>query len=251
MNIKSISQTETDWNIPEELEKTFSKETLEDLLSTLNQVGGQRFYIMDYYRKRIIVESSSSLILCGHPKELANKKGFGFFKHILSVEEWHWLSCVNCQSYSIFFDTHLRNRKKSTILYDLTFINANKTEIILHHKVVPYQLCKNGNLWLSLCSVELSNQKNSPKALIHNTKTDEWHEFSNNRFHRIVNNNLSEDELLLLKCLTKKLHAEDICSLLGGITISCLKDKKRKMYQKMGVESGIEAVHWAHLRGIL
>jgi DNA-binding CsgD family transcriptional regulator len=249
MKAESISQQETKWSISKQMEKTLSKEFLEELLFMLNQLNGANFYIMDYHKQRIIVDSPSSLILCGYPKELVEQEGFDFFKRILNTEECTWIAQANNASYSVFFDTHLKNRKKLLLFYDLIFNTADKREIILHHRVVPYQLCKNGNLWMSLCSTTLSNQKKSRRAFLFNTKTGDRYQFDHSRFVH-SDGFLSEKELKILKWLAKGLTAEKM-SLLLNVSIVTIKRKKKGLYKKLGVSTALEAVHRASVAGYI
>ena len=250
MSIKTISQTDQNWNFLPNQKTAFSREYLESTLSALNLIDGQRYYFIDYYNKCLVVESSASLILCGHPKKLADREGFRFLRRIISDEDWKWVAGVNNRYYDVFFDTHPKNRKKLSIALELAFKTADKDEIILHHKIVPYQLCNNGNLWLSLCSVALSRHQKSKHAVLTNTKTGEKYVFDKDRFVKTRAVSLTEEELKILKWLVKGFSAEYMFASLN-ISESNLKRKKTVLYKKTGVHSAAEAIYWAHLEGVL
>jgi DNA-binding CsgD family transcriptional regulator len=249
MGVESITQTETKWKIPKQQEKLFSEKFIIDLLASMNQVGGRNFYIMDYYRKKVIVDSPFSPILCGYSKEILDKEGFDFFKRILDTEEWLWLAKVNRASYSVFFDTPLKTRKKTVLSYELAFITADNNKIILHHKLLPYQLCANGNVWLSLCSVTTSGKKESKHSAFVNNQTGERHLFVDNKFKKNSAIILTTEERLILEWMIKGFTVERMALLLE-ISDTFLKQKRSKLYKKLDVSCATEAVHWAHLEGI-
>jgi len=248
MNIKTITQTEREWSISKKMQQSFNKESIEKILSAIDLIGGFGSYIMDYHAQKIFVSSESSSILCGHPKELIDNEGFNFFKRIMSPKELAWLSCANKASYDVFFDTPFTSRKKLIFSFDLTCATTNQREIILHHKVVPFQLCNNGNVWLSLCSVTSSYQKKSRQASLFNTKTGDRYKFIDNRFDKIPDCVLTEEELRILDYMVKGFHTDEISTLLK-VSSSNIKHKKREMYKKMGVKTSAEAIHWVHLEG--
>lgn len=237
------------WCIPSKMEKKFSKEIIEQMIEAFNSFGGQRYYIMDYYHRQIIVDSASSSILCGYPKELADKKGFRFFDKVLSTEEWKWLVRVNEEAYHVFFSMPLNMRKKLVLSYDLELNTIHDRKIILHHKIRPFQLCNNGNLWLGLCYVIESNRKKSGYPTIINGKTGEQYEFIGDRFIRQSTYALTDDEKLILELMIKGYKGEHISTELK-VSDSSLRRMKFLLYQKIGVNTSAEAVHWAHLNGI-
>jgi DNA-binding CsgD family transcriptional regulator len=250
MNIKTITQTEQKWDIPEGLEQLLCKERIEKVLSSFSQVAGQRFYMLDYRKGKIMVDSSSSLILCGYSKELIEKEGFRFFKKILPQKELTWLSCANNAAYAVFFDTPLKNREKLVFSLDLACTTANNHDIILHHKIIPYQLCNNGNLWLSLCSTTVSYQKKSRKVSLINNQTGERYKLVHNKFERTTDFVLTEEEHKILGWLAKGFKVEHM-ALLMGVSAPTLGRKKWSLYKKIGVKTSAEAVHWAHIEGII
>jgi DNA-binding CsgD family transcriptional regulator len=248
--------TRQPWDVPRNLATRFSKENIEDTLSRFNQACGKKFYMLDYRKKRFIVDSNSSPVLCGHPKELADVEGFEFYHRILKDDEWQWIQRMNAEAYNVLFSTPIEVRDSLVISYDLTFHIASEKdselpkEFILHHKVVPYQLCNNGNLWLGLCFVSPSINEKTGTATIINTQTGERYEFDGKVFMKIDDLAITQEELSILEWLVKGITAEKMCGLLK-VSLPTFKRKKRLLYEKIGVGSSAEAVHWAHLTGII
>jgi len=220
------------------------------MLIALNQtVNG--YYMMDYFTQKLIVSSPSAPILCGYPKEMAREEKFNFFTRIMNKTEWTWLNRVNEAAYEVFFKCSSDERKYLCLSYDLELTTIKNKKIILTHKVVPYKLCRNGNLWLGLCYVTLSSRKESGHPTIVNTLSGIQYEFDKNRFYKQDKLALTNDELMILEWLIKGLSDKQICELLNNMSISNFKRRKRMLFQKLDVGTSAGAVHKAHLIGII
>ena len=236
----------SDWNL-----KHYSMQRLQGMLSAFNQTGGSNFYLLDYYRKKIIVDSPASLILCGHSKDFANKKGFGFFQYILSEHEWIWLSRMNKEAYKFLFNYPEDKRKNFVVSYDLKLSTKKGKELLLHHRVTPYKLCGNGNIWLGLCHAWASSENKSGQPYIINQKTGERYDFIKNKFVKSNTISLTEEELMILRLLVQELSEEDVKEQLKISSVANLKYKKRELFQKLGAKTSASAIHKAHLLGII
>ena len=133
------------WNL-----RHYNESELENTLNAFNFAGGSNFYMMDYHRKKIIVDSPSSLILCGHSKAEAEKLGFDFFHHIVTDDEWKWLHQINKECYKFFFNYPEEKRKDLLLSYDLTVLTAKGNDKL---SVVNY--------FLYLCRKNHANTINS------------------------------------------------------------------------------------------
>jgi DNA-binding CsgD family transcriptional regulator len=229
----------------------YNEKELENILSAVNFAGGSNFYISDYYRKKIIVDSSSSLILCGHSKAEADRLGFDFFHNILSDEEWNWLHQINKECYKFFFDYPKEKRQDLLLSYDLAVLTTKGKEFILHHHTVPYKLCQNGNMWLGFCHVWTSSEKKSGNPHIIDRKTGEQYDFIDNKFVKSNTHILTQEEVMILNWMVQELSDEKMSEQLGTSTVANFKRKKRELYNKLGVSAAAAAIHKAHLMGII
>ncbi|MDR2908091.1 MAG: hypothetical protein LBU91_08910 [Bacteroidales bacterium] len=149
--------TRKDFNLSPRQLLISSRKELENILTSFNHTeGNNSYYFLDYYRQEIVVSSLSAPILGGFSKALADQEGFDFFERILSNKEWNWMSRVNVKMYEFFFSCPEADRKHLAFAYDLKITTIKGKQIILSHIIVPYKLCKNGNLWLGLCQVSVS-----------------------------------------------------------------------------------------------
>jgi len=242
--------TQQTWSISKSLLKIFNETNLEKMLSVFNQVGSSNYYLMDYYNQKIILDSPSSLILCGHPKETAEKEGFAFFRKILNEKEFERVNHIDKKIYTFFFNYPESKRNDLIYSYNFKTLTANNREQFLHYKVMPYKLCKNGNVWLSLCHVWASSRKNVEVPTIVNRKTGEQYHFIDGEFTQIASKAVTDEEIVILESLVKDLPDKEIGELLS-ISVANLKRRKRVLFEKLEVNTSAGAVHKAHLLGII
>jgi DNA-binding CsgD family transcriptional regulator len=234
------------WNL-----RHYNETELENTLKSFNHAGGSNFYLLDYYRKKIIVNSPSALILCGYSKAMADRQGFDFFQHILSDEEWDWLNKVNIECYEFFFNYPEHRRNDILISYDLKLITVKDKELVLHHHVVPYKLCQNGNVWLGLCHVWIAPKKKSDTPTIIDKKTGERYNFINDKFVKSDTLSLTQEELAILKLMVQELLDEEMSEVLGISSVANFKHKKRMLFKKLGAGTSVGAIHKAHFLGLI
>ena len=242
--------TKQPWSFSDRLLHTYNEQNLENTLSSFNQAGGGSFYLLDFFRKKIIVDSPSSLILCGYPIDLVKEKGFDFFQQILSEKELEWLIRVNEESYNFFFSFPEHRRKDLFLSYDLTVQTAKNEKRVLHHKVAPYKLCKNGNLWLGLYHVWSSSQRELGRSFIIDNKTNEQYNFIDNKFVKVDKPHFDQEDLLILRYMIADLSDKQMNEMLH-ISLSSFKRKKRLLFQKLDANTSACAIHKAHLMGVI
>jgi DNA-binding CsgD family transcriptional regulator len=246
-----ISVTQRDWDIPKIEHKMFNAKELEYMLNSFNRAHARNYYITDYCAKNFIIDSPDSLILCGYSKEIMKKDGFRFFNRILKQEELEWIMRMNAAAYEVFFRYPPSKRLKLIISYDLTVTTRYEGEFVLHLKVTPYKLCKNGNMWLALCYATISSSdKMGEKATIFSTVTGERYSLVGDKFVLSAANPITKHEIQILKMMVKGTLDENMASIMD-IPISTFKRKKQGLYQKLGVRTSAEAVHKAHIEGII
>ena len=134
--------------------------------------------------------------------------------------------------------------------YDFAVQTVTDGNLILQHKGIPFLLCNNGNLWLSLCSVTTSAEKQSGNATVTNTETGEQYVFTGE--HYVLSDKLAvvQDELLILELLCKDLSTEQIVARLN-ISESSYRRKKQLLFDKLNVKNTHGAIYKAGLMGII
>jgi len=254
-----ITVTQRQWKISKKQLENYSVEKIEKWLNPFNQMLNGQFYMVDYYRRKIIVSSPYAPILCGYPKSLMEKEGFDFFNRILKQEEKEWIHQMNIATFEICFQLPIEERKKYEVFYDLTVETRNNKNVVLHHKVIPYKLCGNGNVWLGLCFAMISTfERMKNKASIINRETGRKYDFINGSF--ILSNAppITPEEIQILKWMVMGLPDKHMCSLLNNemdnetcISLNTFNARKRRLFKKLEISTSAGAVHKAHLMGLI
>ena len=246
-----ISITQKVWDIPKIEQKRFNTKELEYMLETFNRARRGNYYITDYYHEKFVIDTPSSLILCGHSKEIAEQEGFGFLSRILKPAELEWIHKMNAAGYKTLFRYPPTKRLKSVIFYDLTVRTADGEEFILHHKVIPYKLCRNGNMWLGLCYATISSSKKMEgRATFYNSETGERYTLIDDEFVLSDTEPITPDDVQILKGMIKEMPTKVLASLMK-MSESNLNRKKRLLYTKLNASTGVNAIHNAHVLGII
>ena len=254
-----IAVTKRQWKVSDKQLETYSVEKLETLLATFNQMLNGQFYIVDYYRQKIIVSSPYAPILCGYPRNIAEKEGFGFFSRILKQEELGWIQQMNASTFNFCFQQPIDERESFEVSYDLTVETRDGKSRVLHHKVMPYQLCKNGNVWLGLCyAMASASERMTNKAVIIHKKTGKKYDFIDGGFTSSNDGLVTPEEIQVLKWMAQGLPDKHICSLLNDevdtdrcISLNTFNARKRRLFKKLEVGNSAAAVHKAHLMGLI
>jgi len=254
-----IAITERQWSISKKQLDVYSVEKLEELLNAFNQMLNGQFYIVDYYRQQIIVSSSYAPILCGYSRSIAQKEGFDFFDRIMKQEKLEWIQQVNACVFRFFFQQPINERKNFEASYDLTVKMRGGKSHVLHHKVMPYKLCKNGNLWLGLCFATVSaSPQMKKKVVIFNKQTNKRYDLVNGNFILSNECTVTSEEVQILKWMVQGLPDKHICSLLNDeididkcISLNTFNARKRRLFKKLEVVNSAAAVHKAHLMGMI
>jgi DNA-binding CsgD family transcriptional regulator len=85
----------------------------------------------------------------------------------------------------------------------------------------------------------------SQKARIVNIETGDVHDFTNGTFVLHKSGALTSDEINILKLLSKDVQPKRICDSLN-ISYPLLQQKKKKIFDKLKVQTWITAVYQAH-----
>jgi len=238
------------WDISERSLSVFSESELGATLRTFNRAGSANYYLIDFFRQKIIVASPFSLILCGFSKELIEKKGLTYYEQIVCETEWVWLTKVIEKSYEFFFRLPIDRRNDIVFAYDMMCVTAKNERKVLHHHVVPWKLCKNGNLWLALAHVWVSASKESGSPTAYDKKTEDQYHFIDNEFVKVDTPSLDREDLTILKWMVTAMPDKEMSELLS-MPLSSFKRKKRQLFEKVGGNTSANVIHKAHLFGLM
>ncbi|MCL2683515.1 MAG: helix-turn-helix transcriptional regulator [Bacteroidales bacterium] len=208
--------------------------------------------MVDFHKREIIIGSLSGKILAGIPASLVRKEGFKVYDKILSKAEKRWLLKMNSKANEIFRSySDPEMRMELVLSYDLKAKAPDGREVILHHRLVPYQFDDNGNLWLALCTISALPLTNKlTKASIECIKTGERYDYVDDEFVSSEYKTLTEDEISILGYLADGVALKQIGEKIG-ISLRAVERKKQSALGKLGAPTQASAVYRAKSIGLI
>ena len=225
-------------------------------------------YIIDYNRKNFLYVSPNPLFLCGHSPEEVQQKGYAFYFEVVPPDEINRLMEINEAGFRFYYDQpvekrldlsieynfHIRTSEKHShqpvekrldlsIEYNFHIRTSEKHSHLIHHKLTPVMLSEKGDIWLALCTVSLSPEKELREVIItDHTCTDRYiYSFEGRRWRKQPELILSDREKEILQLSVKGLSNTEI----GGtlfIDANTVKFHKKKLFEKLHAENITEAV---------
>jgi len=243
---------EEEWNIARTTERDFSLKRIKSTLDFFSRIQNTCVYMVDYRAQRLILGNVAKPTICGHSIETIKADGFNIYLKILSKNEQQWLAKMTEQAFVIFNDyKNVEDRFALEFSYDLTAKTKCGNVVTLYHRLVPYQLCDNGNMWLALCVVsEVSLVEKMTKACIENHVTGEKFDYINNKFVRRKGKFLTQDETAILQYLADGFLLKQIGKEMG-ISERTVLEKEKSAFKKLGVCTQAAATHKATKLGLI
>ena len=130
-------------------------------LEAISRMIDLSYYIIDYKKQGFVYVSGHPLFLAGYGREQVEKLGYDFFAKVVPEEDLRMLLEINEKGFEFYYNLPQERRPKGYVSYDFRIKNQNGSIILINHKLTPLILNKEGNLWISLCLVTLSNDKES------------------------------------------------------------------------------------------
>lgn len=249
MIIGAIKKKE--WCISDDRKQVFSAKRLREFLYPLNKISGGSYFFVDYYHQELIIDSPKSRILFGYPKELALKEGLLFFKNILTKEEMKWQKKLLKLIANVFFSLEEAHRLDFVILQDTKVKTSSGEEQSFHFKIIPFQLCENGNLWIALgCISSAISQEAERNVCLLNWILQARFDLVNQSFVEKKIVPLTQDEIKMLEMFVKNMLEEDICEAIG-LKKGKYHYVKNKLFEKLEVDTPAGAVQRAHHLGLI
>ncbi len=240
------TKTPKKWNLPASYLRQYNDERLKETLRAFNNLYGGNAFITDYFQERLIIDYPRMLLLLGYPEELALQKGFAFFERILKEEERERMLRIS-KAAKNFLYRYGEKWMNLMLFYDFCIQTKDGKELVFHRKKMPYKLCKNGNVWLTLSLVRLSEQpKPSPVVSILDVQTNKRYELVDDMFVPSDVRTLTADEREILRLMELELTEEIICEKLE-ISRSTYYRRREKIFEKLNASTLVEASFRAKL----
>lgn len=200
-------------------------------------------YIIDYNRKDFLYVSPNQLFLCGYTPEEVQSKGYAFYFDVVPAEELRMLFEINEAGFGFYNNIPVEKKLDYTIEYDFHICLSDGHTHLIHHKLAPMLLDREGNLWLALCTVSLSPNKNTGNVFISNKDNTECfrYSFEGKRWHKEQEITLTERETDILRLSVKGLSNNEIAEHLF-IDANTVKFHKKSLFQKLKAKNITEAI---------
>ena len=180
-------------------------------------------YIIDYNRKQ--------------------QKGYAFYFDVVPSDEINRLMEINEAGFRFYYDQPVEKRLDLSIEYNFHIRTSEKHSHLIHHKLTPALLSDKGDIWLALCTVSLSPEKNIGDVVISDhTCSDRYiYSFESRRWRKQPELTLSDREKEILQLSVKGMSNTEIGETLF-IDANTVKFHKKKLFEKLHAENITEAV---------
>ncbi|MDR0418673.1 MAG: helix-turn-helix transcriptional regulator [Prevotellaceae bacterium] len=221
-------------------------------LEELETFGQQSLYVVDYLTQRFLYVSPHPLFLCGFPRNRVKELGYNFYPKVVPENELQMLSEINEVGFNFFYNLPVEERSMTFLSYDFHIQHFHGHNLLINHKAKPLLLTEDGNIWLAMCRVSLSNQKKAGNVRLQltNGTVDYDYSLAEKRLIPQTRKTLSEyEQQVLTLCAQgcKELQIAEITNL----SVDNVKNIKRKIYKSMGVVNMTEAVYFAQAQGLI
>jgi len=202
------------------------------------------FYIIDYKKQEFVYVSENPLFLCGYKQDEVKSLGYTFYSKVVPEDDLNLLLEINQAGFGFYYNLPADRRPKGYISYDFRMKNIDGNIVMVNHKLTPFILNEEGNLWISLCLVTLSSSKKPGNMFIFMQDEGVKHNynFKTRKFTAFKNKPLSQIEKKVIELLSLGLTSKDIAKQMV-ISINTVKFHKKRIFEKLNVQNSNEAVY--------
>ena len=219
------------------------------LFNTLNNIGPVAdlgFYIIDYYKQKVIFMSDNITKWSGITIYSTEQNGIDF----ISEKDMEMLEEINGAFFDILKTRPSEEYTKLSLSYNFR-IFTDKVKYLVHQTFSPLEI-RNGKIWLGLCTITLSSRSSTGNILIRQKDSRTIYRYSLEKHTWTLEEsiNLSDIEKLIIRYSAQGLSNEQIADKLLK-SIDSVKSYKKKMYKKMKVHTMAEAIVYSQNQCLL
>ena len=221
-------------------------------LEGLARIANMSLYLTDYVKREFLYVSSNPLFLCGYERDEVKKMGYEFYPKVVNSADLKMLLEVNEKGFEFFYKQEPEIRSSLFISYDFRMNHKNGSVFMINHKLTPFALNCDGDIWLSLSFVSLSTQESPGNVYIQqfNPSNRMEYSFKSKRWKKTYPISLTNRELEILRLSAQGYTAQGIAEKLF-IDIATVKFHKTNILSKFKVNNTMEAVYFASTNHII
>jgi len=229
-------------------------ERVTDIITTLKayaRLSFQSIYVVDYFKKDFLYVSDNPLFLCGHQPSDLKKMGFDFYLKHVPQSEIDMLLEINRAGFDFYQRRTIDDRTKLYISYDFHIMESGRKKLI-NHKITPILLDPNGNVWLAVCVVSPSFNKQIGHLEAHKEKcVDYWvYSLKSHQWEQKSDVVLNETEKEILRLSTQGYCEKEIAEIMS-LNLNTLKKHKKHINKTLGAYNISSAIVIAHQKKLM
>ncbi len=213
------------------------------MCDAISQLNNQSIYLYDYVQQKILYVSPHPLFLCGYKEEEVMEMGLSFHEKILDPEDLQMLIEINQMAWKFIYDTAPENRKFFCNSYDIYFRHKDGHKILVNHKTAPILFTDDGNIWISMCVVNYSSQKEAGNVVFARKDKKMYYNynFEKKRFIPYLPEKLTKREEEILRLSMQGYNEKSIADKLH-LSVRTVKNHRYNTEKKLGVNNLTNAV---------
>jgi len=223
-----------------------------DAVKAFSRLTYESVYVINYETMTFEYVSDNPLFLCGLSTAEVLAMGYEFyFKHV-PEGDLALLNIINEAGFDFYKSIPGDDKMLYSITYDFHLVNRDGKTILVNHKLTPLLLTRDKRMWKAMCIVSLSHHKAAGNVCIHKQGSDEILELDVSRkvWIKSVKPVLTEREIEVLRLHAQGLSINEIAERVF-VTADTVKYYRRRIFERFGVETMVEALSYAVGRRIV
>lgn len=218
-----------------------------DMCKKMARMNNKSVYVIDYSKQKFLYVSSHPLFLCGYTHQEVKEMGYTFYEKVIPPRDLQMLLEINKFGWDLFNTVPPAERTNAYFSYDFFLNHKNGTRILVNQKLSPLHLTANNNMWLALCTVNLSSQKSNGNVIFTLNETEKYYsyDFEKKKIIEYDIKKLSKREkevfALMMRGFTDKEISKEFCFSKGTV-----HSHRKHIISKLGENNIANAISIFH-----
>ena len=214
-------------------------------LKATARIAYESIYVIDFKARRFLYVSPNPMFLGDYKPEEVEELGYEFYTKMVPKEEIDLILEVEEVSHQFLHRQPIEERPLLTLSYDFHINNCGHIQLI-NHRMTPLIVADNGEVWLTLCYVSMSNNNKPGNVMIRKQgESGYWiYNLESKRWIKHPDIVLSEAEKEVLLMSARGLTIDQIADTTKRAK-DTIKSRRRSLFEKLGVKSITEALAFA------